>query len=88
MHTKIKIIRSDYNLKGLYAQFQETYHAKMTMPDLQRYPWKVWLIKYELDINVYNFENWYGMDGMDMEYGMYVDFLKKVTYNYPLLNLK
>ena len=60
----------------------------MTMPDLQRYPWKVWLIKYELDINVYNFENWYGMDGMDMEYGMYVDFLKKVTYNYPLLNLK
>ena len=28
------------------------------------------------------------MDGMDMEYGMYVDFLKKVTHNYPLLNLK
>ena len=25
-------------LKGLYAQFQVTFHAKMPMPDEQRYP--------------------------------------------------
>ncbi len=31
--------------------------AKMTMPDSQRYPKKLCLIKNELDINVYNFEN-------------------------------
>ena len=30
-----------------------TLNAKMTMPDLQRYPWKLCLIKYELDINVF-----------------------------------
>ena len=29
----------------------------MTMPDSQRYPKKLCLIKNELDINVYNFEN-------------------------------
>ena len=30
-----------------------TLRAKMAMPDLQWYPWKVFLIKYELDIFVY-----------------------------------
>ena len=39
-------------LKGLLAKFQVTLHAKMAMPDLQRYRWKICLIKYELDINV------------------------------------
>ena len=34
-----------------------TLHAKMAMPDLQRYPLKLCLIKYELDIQVYNLEN-------------------------------
>ena len=34
-----------------------TVHAKMTMHDSQRIPLKLCLFKYELDINVYNFEN-------------------------------
>ena len=30
----------------------------MPMPDSQQYTYKLCLIKDELDINVYNFENW------------------------------
>ena len=29
-----------------------TFHAKMSMSDLQRYPWRLYLIMYELDIHV------------------------------------
>ena len=32
--------------------------TKMTMPDSQRYPLKIRLFKYELDIVVNNFKNW------------------------------
>ena len=31
---------------------------KVIMPDSQRYPWTLCLIKHELDIIIYNFENW------------------------------
>ena len=30
----------------------------MTMSDSQRYPEKLFLIKYDLDINAFNFKNW------------------------------
>ena len=30
----------------------------MEVPDLQRYPWKLCLNKYELDINAYFSEKW------------------------------
>ena len=33
-----------------------TFQAKMVMPDSRRYPLKLCLIKYELDINIYNSE--------------------------------
>ena len=38
-------------------QFQMTFNAKMATPDLQRYPENLIQIKYELDIDVYNFKN-------------------------------
>ena len=45
---------------GLYAQFQVIrLHAKISISTSQRYPLKLWLIKYDLDINVYNFETDY-----------------------------
>ena len=44
---------------GLYAQFQVIrLHAKISISTSQRYPLKLCLIKYDLFINVYNFENW------------------------------
>ena len=48
-------LRSKY-LKGLQVQFQVTLHANMTMPDSQRHPQSPYVIKYELYLNVYNFE--------------------------------
>ena len=37
----------------------------MARPDSQQYPWELCLIKHELDINVYNFENWLFSISMD-----------------------
>ena len=52
------ICQSNVNrLEGLLAKFQVTLHAKMVIPDSQRYPKKLCLFKNELDINVHNFEN-------------------------------
>ena len=33
--------------------------VKIAIPDSQRHPSKHCVIKYELDIHVYNFENWF-----------------------------
>ena len=45
-----------------------TLHVKMIMSDLQRYPWKLCLIKYEFDIFKYDFD-------------IYVLFLLPVNFN-------
>ena len=37
--------------------FKGTEYDISSDPSIQRYPSKPWLIKYELDINVYKFEN-------------------------------
>jgi len=44
----------DFNGDFELLKFQVTLYAKMVMTDLQRYPWKLCLIKYELDFNVFD----------------------------------
>ena len=43
----------DFNGDFELLKFQVNLYGKMVMTDLQRYPWKLCLIKYELDINVF-----------------------------------
>ena len=56
-HLRAKNKGKGSDLKGLGAYFQVTLRAKIAMPDLQRYPLMRCLIKYKLDIKVYNVEN-------------------------------
>ena len=43
----------NYWLKGLKRNFKWPPHAKMVMTDVQRCPWQLYLIKDELEINVF-----------------------------------
>ena len=44
--------------KICYTSQLWTLHAKMALANSQQYPLKFCFIKYDLDINVFNFENW------------------------------
>ena len=43
------------DIKGTVNVFQVILYAKMAMQDSQRYPWKYFLIKYEIEIHMFNF---------------------------------
>ena len=43
------------HIKGTVSVISSDLHAKMTMPDLQQYPWKLFYINYELDIHIHIF---------------------------------
>ena len=47
-----------FNKQGYILSCFGYFDAEMTLLDLQRYSWMHCLNKYELDIIVYNFENW------------------------------
>ena len=56
-----------------------TLNAKMTMPDLQRYPWKLCLIKYELDINVFVSLNCLFLCKSDLRIACLYEAMEKLT---------
>ena len=58
VHPTVKNSQNQVNiyLKGLLALFQVSLYEKMGMSDAQRYPVKLCLIKYVLNINVHIFQ--------------------------------